>query len=198
MNTLPSGSPHADSSSAASAAEVEAPVPAIDLSIYVMPAFATLRVSDLAASRRWYVEGLGFAVLAEVPGPSGSVALLHLRRWRYQDLLLAPGRSPDVQPARGIRLTFSAHTTDLDALVAQARAMGSAVGGALEGPSATPWNTRDVVARDPDGYEVVFTSPLPMEAHDPEFVGRMEQVKRQMLAEREERATSHEGSSRFG
>ena len=72
MNTLPSGSPHAN---AGSAAEVEVPVPAIDLSIYVMPAFATLTVSDLAASRRWYVEGLGFAVLAEVPDPSGGVVL---------------------------------------------------------------------------------------------------------------------------
>ncbi len=199
MNAPPSGSPHANSNSAASDAEVEAPVPAIDLSIYVMPAFATLSVSDLAASRRWYVEGLGFAVLAEVPSPSGSVALLHLRRWRYQDLLLAPGRSPDVQPARGIRLTFSAHSTDLDALVAQARAVGSAIGGgAVEGPSATPWNTRDVVARDPDGYEVVFTTVLPMEAHDPEFAGRMEQVKQQMFMERAERTTSHEDLSRFG
>src|SRR5690349_16679075 len=127
MNTLPSGSPQANSGSAA---EVEVPVPAIDLSIYVMPAFATLTVSDLAASRSWYVDGLGFAVLAEVPGPSGSVVLIHLRRWRYQDLLLVPGRSSDSSdssdsikspPARGIRLTFSAHGADLDVLVALAR-----------------------------------------------------------------------------
>ena len=85
----PSGSQHATAASRVEA-DVKVPVPAIDLSIYVMPACATLTVSDLDASRRWYVDGLGFAVLAQVPGPTGSVALLHLRRWRYQDLLLVP------------------------------------------------------------------------------------------------------------
>lgn len=191
MNTQPahpSGSQHATAASRVETV-VEVPVPAIDLSVYVMPACATLTVSDLDASRRWYVEGLGFAVLAEVPGPTGDVALLHLRRWRYQDLLLVPGRSPDELPAHGIRLTFSAHGTDLDALVAQARAVGNVVGGTVEGPSATPWNTRDVVARDRDGYEIVLTSMLPVDAHDPEFAGRMEQVQRQVLAERAERGT---------
>ena len=109
----PSGSQHATAASRVEA-DVKVPVPAIDLSIYVMPACATLTVSDLDASRRWYVDGLGFAVLAQVPGPTGSVALLHLRRWRYQDLLLVPGRSPDMPPARGLRLTFSAHGTGAD------------------------------------------------------------------------------------
>ncbi|HEX8033333.1 MAG TPA: VOC family protein [Ktedonobacterales bacterium] len=176
MNTLPSAS---EQSHAAS--DVEVPVPAIDLSIYVMPAFATLTVSDLAASRRWYVEGLGLAVLAELPGPSGNVALIHLRRWRYQDMLLVPGRSLDAPSARGIRLTFSAHGADLDTLIAQARAVED---GVVEGPYTTPWNTRDVLARDPDGYEVVFTSTLPAELHNPEFASRMEQVKQQMLLAR--------------
>lgn len=192
MNTLPSntsGSQHPATASRVET-EVEVPVPAIDLSIYVMPACATLEVSDLDASRRWYVEGLGFAVLAEVPGPTGGVALLHLRRWRYQDLLLVPGRSPNAVPARGIRLTFSAHGTDLDALVEQARAVGGSIGGVVEGPSATPWNTCDVVARDRDGYEIVFTSMLPVDAHDPEFAGRMDQVQQQVRAERAKGSTS--------
>jgi hypothetical protein len=78
-----------------------------------------------------------------------------------------------------MRLTFSAHGTDLDALVASARAIG---GGSVEGPTATPWNTLDVLARDPDGYEVVFTSTLPPQRHDPAFASRMEQVKQQVLA----------------
>src|SRR5262245_28051690 len=137
MNTQPT---EPQRSSAAS--EIEVPVPEIDRSIYVMPAFATLRVGDLEASRRWYVEGLGFAVLAELPGPSGAIALIHLRRWRYQDVLLVPGRAPASPPAQGVRLTFSTHGDDLDELAAQVRAIG---GGSVEGPSPTPWNTRDVL-----------------------------------------------------
>jgi len=99
------------------------------------------------------------------------------RRWRYQDLLLVPARTPLSPTARGIRLTFSAHGTDLDALVAQARAAG---GGSVEGPAATPWNTLDVLAHDPDGYDVVFTAMLPPHLQDPEFAHRMEQVKQQV------------------
>ena len=95
MNPLPT-----ESQKATTASEVEVPSPVIDLSIYVMPAFATLAVSNLERSRRWYVEGLGFALLAEIPGPSGDVALMHLRRWRYQDLLLVPARSPLSSTAR--------------------------------------------------------------------------------------------------
>lgn len=161
--------------------EVEVPSPVIDLRIYVMPAFATLTVSDMKRSRRWYIEGLGFALLAEVPGPSGDVALVHLRRWRYQDLLLVPARGPlpPLSTNRGIRLTFAAHGADLDALVVAARAIGE---GSVEGPATTPWNTLDVVARDPDGYEVVFTSALPPHLQDPEFASRMEQVKQRVLS----------------
>lgn len=161
-------------------ASVEVPKPVIDLSIYVMPAFVTLSVSNLERSRRWYVEGLGFALLASVPGPSGEVALLHLRRWRYQDVLLVPARHPlaPLPVERSIRLTLSAHGTNLDALVASARVID---GGSVEGPTITPWNTLDVLARDPDGYEVVFTSTLPPHLQDPAFATRMEQVKQQVL-----------------
>jgi catechol 2,3-dioxygenase-like lactoylglutathione lyase family enzyme len=178
MNALPSKSQETNPETS-----VEVPKPVIDLSIYVMPAFVTPTVSDLERSRRWYVEGLGFALLASVPGPSGEVTLIHLRRWRYQDLLLVPARHPlaPFPVGRGTRLTFSAHGMDLDALVASARAIG---GGSVEGPTATPWNTLDVLARDPDGYEVVFTSTLPPQLHDPAFASRMEQVKQQVLARR--------------
>lgn len=121
--------------------------------IYPMPAFATFQVADLAASTRWYVDGLGFHVVAELPGPSGRPALVHLRRERYQDLLLVPAAAPaDTPPGSGVTVSFSAG--DLDALAARARAVG---GGSVEGPAPTPWNTVDVVAYDPDGYRVVLT-----------------------------------------
>ena len=67
----------------------------IDRGIYVMPQFVTFEVADLAAARRWYVNGLGFVELAVLPGPEGEPALVHLRRFRYQDILLVPGRDPD-------------------------------------------------------------------------------------------------------
>ena len=46
----------------------------IDTSIYPMPGFVTLAVADLARSKTWYVDVLGFVVLAEPPGPGGAGA----------------------------------------------------------------------------------------------------------------------------
>ncbi len=45
-----------------------------------------------------------------------------------------------------------------------------------------PGETLDLLARDPDGYEVVFTSRLPSDQQDPAFAARMEEVRREMLA----------------
>ncbi|MDQ6836422.1 MAG: hypothetical protein M3016_09575, partial [Actinomycetota bacterium] len=78
--------------------DVQSPVPApapgarapgISRAIYGMPMFATLLVLDLDATVSWYVNGLGFVSLFTVPGGSGP-ALVHLRRWQFQDLLVRP------------------------------------------------------------------------------------------------------------
>ncbi len=124
--------------------------PGIDRDVYPMPAFVTLPVTDLAASTRWY-EALGFVVLATLPGPGGADGLVHLRRHRYQDLLLVPGR-----PTPGPRVSFAAGEEDLAERAARVR---GADGGSVEGPVDTPWFSRDLVATDPDGYVVVLTAP---------------------------------------
>ncbi|MGY1701959.1 VOC family protein [Geodermatophilus sp. SYSU D00766] len=127
--------------------------PGVDRDVYPMPAFVTFPVSDLAATTRWY-EALGFVVLATLPGPGGTDSLVHLRRQRYQDLLLVPGR-----PTPGPRVGFAAGEEDLDERAARLRRHAAAAGGSVEGPVDTPWFTRDLVATDPDGYVVVLTAP---------------------------------------
>jgi hypothetical protein len=59
---------------------------------------------------------------------------------------------------------------ELDALADRARGHG---GGQVEGPADTPWNTRDLRTRDPDGNLVVFTAPRPPEDTDPAFSARI-------------------------
>src|SRR5438132_972220 len=62
--------------------------------IYPMPAFAQLQVADLDRATRWYTNILGFRVIFAMPGHDGSPQLIHLRRSRYQDLLLVRPRQP--------------------------------------------------------------------------------------------------------
>ena len=91
--------------------------------IYGMPAFVTFTVSDLDQTIDWYVNGLDFIVLFSIPGPDGP-SLVHLRRWRYQDILIRHGRAPT-----GGQWTYSimAHVEQLDAIAERARGQADTV-----------------------------------------------------------------------
>jgi len=125
-------------------------VPAIDRSIYPMPVFANLVVRDLSATAAFYARA-GFVTLATIPGPGGVPLLVHLRRMKYQDLLVTQG-----EPAAGsVSVSFAAGDADLDAVAIALRAAGPDV----EGPLDTPWFTTDLRFTDPDGNRVVLTAP---------------------------------------
>lgn len=152
--------------------------PEITRDIYGMPAFLTLSVSDLDRTVDWYVNGLDFVSLFTMPGPDGGTGLVHLRRWRYQDILVRPGGNADTAP-RGWTLSVMAEASELDDLAARARAHG---GGSVEGPLDTPWNTRDLRTVDPDGNVVVFTARRPEGQRDEAFSTRIQELAREQLA----------------
>jgi catechol 2,3-dioxygenase-like lactoylglutathione lyase family enzyme len=162
-----------------------AKAPAITRDIYGMPAFATLLVADVAATVSWYTDGLGFINLFTIPGPDGSPALVHLRRWQFQDLLVRPSFGPGTPPVTApvtapvtppgtagssLFLSFAAVYDEVEGLAERARAHGA---GAVDGPTDTPWNTRDLTTTDPDGNTVVFTAGRPPELTDAAFSMKM-------------------------
>jgi catechol 2,3-dioxygenase-like lactoylglutathione lyase family enzyme len=147
------------------------PAPGISRAIYGMPMFATLLAADIRATVSWYTAGLGFIELFTMPGPPGGPALVHLRRWQFQDLLVRPAREP-VTPGRGCTLSFAAVCDELDTLAERARAQG---GGRVEGPADTPWNTTDLTTVDPDGNVVIFTAARPAGRADPAFSRQLRQ-----------------------
>lgn len=157
--------------------EIPSPVPApgrgvtappISRAIYGMPMFATLQVADVDRTISWYVDGLGFIDLFTMPGPTGP-ALVHLRRWQFQDLLVRPASEP-IQPGTGCTLSFSAVYDELDGMAEHARAHGA---GQVDGPADTPWNTRDLTTVDPDGNVVIFTAARPPDQADAAFNEQM-------------------------
>ncbi|HZG92099.1 MAG TPA: VOC family protein [Pseudonocardia sp.] len=128
--------------------------PVIDTTVYPMPMFVRAEVADLERSRRFYTEALDFIELAAIPGPDGTPVLVHLRRWRHQDILIVPARG-EVRAGTGLGVAVAAEPGSLAGLAERARAAGAAV----VGPADTAWNTTDVTVTDPDGLPVTYTAP---------------------------------------
>ncbi len=127
---------------------------------YPMPMFPTLSVTDIGASASWYTEKVGFARVFAIPGTGGEVALEHLRWSKYADLLLVPEASapyPAQTKGTGISLSFLAQTEAIDDMAARLEDSGVEI---KEGPVNRPWNTRDIVILDPDGYRLIFFEPI--------------------------------------
>lgn len=144
--------------------------------IYGMPAFVSIDATDVRATADWCVAALGcIELFAMPPGPSPS--LVHLRRWRYQDILIRKADA-DAAVGSGIQLSFAAEHDELDALAASARRSGAE---RVDGPADTAWNTRDVTVTTPFGLRVTFTARRPEPERDAEFTARMERWTREQL-----------------
>jgi len=124
-----------------------------------MQSFPTLVVRDVQAAARWYCDALGFTHVFAMPGPGGVPSLVHLRWVKHADLLLYPDRDgalADKATGLGVALNYSAG--DVDELARRAREHDATI---VEGPVDRPWNVRELVVLDPDGYRLVFFSPRP-------------------------------------
>lgn len=109
--------------------------------VYPMPFFVTLVAEDPAALAGWYERTLGFGTMFAGP-------VIHLRRRRYQDVLVVPSGPGRTPTTGGPALTFDTAESELDALAART---GVA-------PQATPWNTRELRVADPAGHRLVFSA----------------------------------------
>ena len=122
--------------------------------VYPMPVFATVAATDVERTAVWFRDALGFGVMFVAPGSDGVPSMVHLRRARYQDVMVTRTFAAH-DPGSAVTLTFQAgEAADVDRVAEHARAVDP---GAVEGPFDTPWNTRDLVVTDPDGNRFVLT-----------------------------------------
>ena len=130
------------------------------IEIYPMAMFPALSVADIDASVAWYSEKVGFATVFSLPGPGGGTTMAHLRWRKYADLLLVPDAGPTQggqTKGAGVVLSFLADTKPIDDLAAEVAGRGVEI---AEGPVSRPWNVRDFAVLDPDGYRLVFFTPV--------------------------------------
>jgi catechol 2,3-dioxygenase-like lactoylglutathione lyase family enzyme len=119
---------------------------------YPMPMLINLKVANLDSSVEWYEKALGFRVVYRQP------ELIHLRRERYQDILLFPSSTDEtVSPGEGVVVQFQAGDISVSEIAKIARQVGAT---AVDGPVEQPWNVREVTVHDPDGYRLRFSEPI--------------------------------------
>lgn len=130
-----------------------------DDDFYPMPLFPELAVTDLDAAVGRY-RAVGFEPMFATPG------MAHLRYARYADLMLRAGGETADPLGRGVSIRVNA-SEPVEAIARAARERDADV----EGPTETPYNTREVRLRDPDGYELVFGEVVDQDRSFEDVVG---------------------------
>nr|WP_282594723.1 VOC family protein [Halomarina salina] len=152
-----------------------------------MPLFPRLTVEDVAASADFYTDVLGFDELFAMPGGGTS----HVRYRKYADVMLvqsgmaaepgavaesgtateseatADGDDPPEVAGAGVEIYLTVEDGSVDDVAERVREAGFEA----EGPTETPWNTREVSVEDPDGYVLVFSQ----QTADPEDLPWLEE-----------------------
>lgn len=132
-----------------------------DFEIYPMPMFPTLSVADVGASVGWYSEVLEFGTVFVLSGADGAPVLAHLRLRKYADVLLVPEEAESSGlKGTGVSLSFLVGESGVDAMAERLAGRGVELD---EGPVTRPWNTREIVVVDPDGYRLVFFEAVDVE-----------------------------------
>lgn len=118
---------------------------------------ASLTVRDLAASRDWYRDALGFGIDREIER-EGVLRAVGLRAGAVRLMLNQDDGAKGLDRAKGIGLSLMITTAqDIDAVAARVRATGTPF---ITEPQDTPWGSRVFRVADPDGFTLVVSTPL--------------------------------------
>jgi hypothetical protein len=138
--------------------------------VYPMPMFIAIETQNVQELASWYQGALGFATMFTKHDSNGQPVLIHLRRSKYQDILIRYEQSSSSGFAIcNTAICFQADgEIDKIATVATAHpAMGQC---RVDSPVDTPWNTRSFTVIDPEGRKLVFSHPR----FDPQLTERMQ------------------------
>ncbi|MED4454239.1 VOC family protein [Metabacillus fastidiosus] len=122
------------------------------MEFYSMPLFVKMFVSNMAISLSWYKDVLNFKSVFELPDKDGKTVMAHIRGKKYQDIMLVSKQSDREFNGEGVILNFA--VDDIDKFAIRATKIGAEV---KEGPVDRPWNARELVLKDPDGYVITLS-----------------------------------------
>jgi uncharacterized glyoxalase superfamily protein PhnB len=118
---------------------------------------ASITVADIQKSMAWYRDILGFEVQQQYER-EGAVRAVALQAGDVRIMLNQDdgAKGLDRKKGEGMSLQFITNGS-VDDVAARVRASGGAID--VE-PADMPWGVRMLRLRDPDGFKLVFSSPL--------------------------------------
>ncbi|HEX3928406.1 MAG TPA: VOC family protein [Gemmatimonadales bacterium] len=117
-----------------------------------------LTVTDMAKSRRFYTEGLGFEEIYKSEKDDGSIQYVVLKAG---NAMLGIGQDDfkkgrDRHKGQGLRIWIST-TQDVSAVAARAKASGIALDSE---PEKLEWGPVAFALTDPDGFKLTISEPM--------------------------------------
>ena len=152
--------PHSPIQRCQSAREVKSKPMIQPIEIYPMAMFPTLSVADVRASVEPYTERVGFASVFTLPGPDGGVAMGAPYGGGSSRTFAGAGRRDVGRWSMQGRGGCAFVSGGLGAGGRGGRKPCRQGSGDCGGPVTRPWNVRDIVVFDPDGYRLVFFAPV--------------------------------------
>ena len=128
------------------------------MGFYPMPFFVKLSVGDMERSINWYKSVLNFESVFELRGENGEIVMAHIRGKKYQDIMLVADRNDKQGNGKGVVLNFS--VDDVDIFSEPGIRANAEI---IEGPINRPWNARELVMRDCDGYLITLSMGIDKE-----------------------------------
>ncbi|MEC2074624.1 VOC family protein [Metabacillus fastidiosus] len=122
------------------------------MEFYPMPLFVKMSVNNIEISLSWYKDVLNFQSVFELPDKDRKTVMAHIRGKKYQDIMLVSKQSDCESKGEGVILNFA--VDDIDKFAIRAAKIGAEV---KEGPVDRPWNARELVLKDPDGYVITLS-----------------------------------------
>lgn len=114
-----------------------------------------LQVRDVDAALGHYCEVLGFQETGRLPEDRNQPAIWAQVSLGNAHFMFESEGEPPAQPAGGI--TFYLRVADVDAVHARLVARGATI---VHPPTDQEYGMRETLVTDPDGYRLVFTSPI--------------------------------------
>jgi uncharacterized glyoxalase superfamily protein PhnB len=141
------------------------------MEFYPMPLFVKLSVSNMENSLCWYKEVLNFESVFELPGKDGKTVMAHIRGKKYQDIMLVSESEQNDMNSNGKGVVLNISVEDVDLYSKKASKANAVV---VEGPIDRPWNARELVLRDLDGYLITLSMGIDKEKNFDDVINQVE------------------------